>query len=88
MSGVVNALCALNKIKNVDKAFFIICAVIIAVIVAVYFLIPVFNKKFYQEQKDNLRKREAAFKSNLKSGLPSADEERKAEETPEVSEDK
>lgn len=62
---MLNGLCAVNKLKDVDKAFFIICAVIIVLIVAVYFLIPVFNKKFYQEQRDNLHKREAAFKSNL-----------------------
>lgn len=66
MSGIGNAICALNKLSEVDQAFFIVCAVIIALIVAVYFLIPVFNKKLYREQRDNLHKREAAFKSNLK----------------------
>lgn len=68
---MLNGLCAVNKLKDVDKAFFIICAVIIVLIVAVYFLIPVFNKKFYQEQRENLHKREAAFKSNLQ-GVHSA----------------
>lgn len=58
---------ALNSLKDVDIAFFIICAVIIVLIVAVYFLIPVFNKKFYEEQRENLHKREAAFKSNLQN---------------------
>ena len=48
MSGMRSAVCALNKLKDVDIAFFIICAAIVALIVAVYFLIPVFNKKFYR----------------------------------------
>lgn len=61
---MVNALC-LNSLSSVDTAFFIICAVIIVLIIAIYFLIPVFNKKLYQEQRDNLHKREAAFKSNI-----------------------
>ena len=65
MSGLVNALC-LNKLGMVDTVFFIVCALIIVLIVAVYFLIPVFNKKLYKEQRDNLHKREVAFKSNLK----------------------
>lgn len=67
MSGMWNGLCALNKLKDVDKAFFIVCAAIIVLIVAVYFLIPVFNRKLYHEQRENLHKREAAFKSNLQS---------------------
>lgn len=67
MSGMRSAVCALNKLKDVDIAFFIICAAIVVLIVAVYFLIPVFNKKFYREQRENLHKREAAFKSNLQS---------------------
>ena len=65
MSSLWNLVCALNSLKDVDIAFFSICAAIIVLIVAVYFLIPVFNKKQYQEQRDNLHKREAAFKSNL-----------------------
>lgn len=90
MSGIANAVCALNKISNVDKAFFIICAVIIALIIAVYFLIPVFNKKLYQEQRDNLHKREAAFKSNLTAKKPeeTENEVNTAAENPEESCDK
>ena len=38
---------------------------IILVIVGFYFLIPVFNKKQYAEQRENLRKREKSFKANL-----------------------
>lgn len=51
-------------ISGWDIGFFIACGVIIALIVAIYFLIPVFNKKQYQEQRDNLKKREIAFKAN------------------------
>ena len=57
-------LLALNEIGTTDLIFFILCGVIVAVIIAVYYLIPVFNKKQYQEQRDNLKKREAAFKAN------------------------
>ncbi len=83
MSGIQNLVCALNQLKRVDKAFFIICAVIIVLIVAFYFLIPVFNKKLYQEQRDNLKKREAAFKSNLQSSKSSESEETQEEQNEE-----
>lgn len=59
-----DSLLLLNKLGSVDIGFFVACAAIIVLIVAVYFLIPVFNKKQYQEQRDNLKKREDAFKSN------------------------
>lgn len=59
-----DSLLLLNKLGSVDIGFFVACAVIIVLIVAVYFLIPVFNKKQYQEQRDNLKKREDAFRSN------------------------
>lgn len=61
---MIRNLLLLNGLKSVDVGFFIGCAVVIALIVAVYFLIPVFNKKQYEEQRENLRKRENAFKSN------------------------
>ena len=61
------SLLALNPIPATDLVFFIAIGVIIAVAVAVYFLIPVFNKKQYQEQRDNLHKREASFKANLQA---------------------
>lgn len=57
----------INNLKPVDVAFFIICAVIIALIVGIYFLIPVFNKKRYQEQRENLKKREESFKVNFRT---------------------
>ena len=37
-----------------------------AICVGVYFLIPVLNKKQYREQRENLKKREAAFQSNIR----------------------
>lgn len=56
---------ALNTLKSADIIFFIALAAIVVLIVAIYFLIPVFNKKQYKEQRDNLKKREVAFKSNV-----------------------
>lgn len=67
---MINALLmSLNQLKKTDIIFFVCCAVAIALAVAVYFLIPVFNKKQYQEQRDNLRNREEAFKANKKSAV-------------------
>lgn len=60
-------LLLLNALGPIDIIFFVVCAAIIVVIVAVYFLIPVFNKKQYKEQRENLKKREDAFKSNKKT---------------------
>lgn len=59
-----DSLLLLNKLGSVDIGFFVACAAIIVLIVAVYYLIPVFNKKQYREQRDNLKKREDAFRSN------------------------
>ncbi len=64
---LINLLGALNELKTVDIVFFIVCAALIAAIVGVYFLIPVLNKKQYEEQRENLRKREEAFKVNKKT---------------------
>ena len=63
---MLKLLAELNTLGSVDIGFFVACGVIIALCVAVYFLIPVFNKKQYQEQRDNLKKREVAFKANFK----------------------
>ncbi len=68
-------LLALNTLSSTDTVFFIVLAVIVALVVAVYFLIPVFNKKQYKEQRENLKKREIAFKSNLQSGSQSGEAE-------------
>lgn len=62
---MTNLLFAGSGIKTVDVVFFVICGVIAALMVAYYFLIPVINKKQYQEQRENLRKREESFKKNL-----------------------
>lgn len=62
---MINLMTFLNKLGPIDIIFFVVCAVIIVAIVGVYFLIPVFKRKQYQEQRDNLKKREEAFKSNL-----------------------
>lgn len=57
----------LNPLGPIDITFFVVCAAIVVIIIAVYFLIPVFNKKQYKEQRENLKKREDAFKSNKKT---------------------
>ncbi len=66
MLNYLSLLGELNTLGPIDIVFFVICAVIIAAIVGVYFLIPVLNKKQYQEQRENLKKREEAFKVNQK----------------------
>ena len=63
--GETNMLLSLAiKLGKVDKTFFLICLGIIAVGVLIYFLIPVINRKQYKEQRENLEKREAAFRAN------------------------
>lgn len=52
----------LNALGPVDTIFFLVCLGIVVLIVAIYFLIPIFNKSQYEERRENLRKREAAFK--------------------------
>lgn len=83
MSGMGSIVC-LNKLSNVDKVFFIVCAVIIALIVAVYFLIPVINRKFYNEQRENLRKREASFKTNFRGGANGGEAQPAEDDLPET----
>ena len=53
----------LNPLKSQDIVFFVVCGAIIVVIIAVWLLIPVFNKRQYKEQRDSLRQREAIFRS-------------------------
>lgn len=55
----------LNALGKVDRTFFLVCLIGIGLIVLVYFLIPVINRKQYQEARENLKKREAAFKGNV-----------------------
>lgn len=52
----------LNSLKSVDITFFLVCLGIIVLIIAIYFLIPVFRKSQYEERRESLRQREAAFK--------------------------
>ena len=74
-------LLAINPLKSVDIWLFVILGIIIAICVAVYFLIPVLNKKQYQEQRDNLKKREESFKANAKIAVNSAEEQPASEST-------
>ena len=64
---MLTLLAALNKLRSVDVALFVIIGVIIALCVLIYFLIPVINKKQYQEMRDNLKRREVAFNANKQS---------------------
>lgn len=52
------------SLGKVDLILLIIILVIIAGGVGIYFLIPVINRKQYKQMRDNLAKREAAFKSS------------------------
>ena len=63
---MLKLLAELNSLQSIDIVFFVLIAVIVALCVGIYFLIPVINKKQYQEMRDNLSKREVAFKANLK----------------------
>lgn len=78
---MMNLFSFINALKLLDVVFIIVCVAIVAIAVGVYFLIPVLNKKQYKEQRDNLRKREEAFKSNLsaKSAKAAEGEEQVAE---------
>ena len=59
----------LFSLGKVDTIFFVSILVVIGICVGIYFLIPVINRKQYKEMRDNLAKREASFKSNLKVDL-------------------
>lgn len=78
---MINLFSFINTLKPVDVVFIIVCVAIVAIAVGIYFLIPVLNKKQYKEQRDNLRKREEAFKSNLsvKAASPTESKEQAAE---------
>ena len=83
---MLKSLLALNPLGGVDIALICICAGIIVVGVAIYFLIPVFRKAQYQQQIDNLRAREAAIKA-AKEGVKideNLDESAVVEDTIEV----
>lgn len=56
----------LHGLKTPDIVFFVICGAIIVVIIAIYFLIPVFKAKQYAEARKSLERRELLFRDNLK----------------------
>ncbi len=71
----------LNALGPVDTMFFLVCLGIIVLIVAIYFLIPIFNKSQYEERRENLRKREAAFKKGRTENQVGASVSAATEET-------
>lgn len=74
-----------NKLGKVDTTFFLIVLGAIVVCVGIYFLIPVFNRRQYREARENLQKREEAFRSNRFPKETAG--ETKAEENPEQKDD-
>ena len=63
-------LLAAVRINPVDVVFFIVIGALIAISIAIYFLIPVINKKQYREMRDNLNKREIAFNAGKQGDEP------------------
>ena len=63
---MLKLLAELNTLQAVDIIFFVVIVALVALCVGIYFLIPLINKKQYQEMRDNLNKREVAFKANFK----------------------
>ncbi len=57
----------LNALKTPDIVFFVMLGVVVLVCVAIYFLIPIIKKKEFEERRENLKKREAVFRANLKA---------------------
>lgn len=51
--------------NDADLVFFICLGVIVVICIAIYFLIPVFKRKQFEEQRANLKKREEVFKANM-----------------------
>ena len=84
---MLSLLAALNKLRSVDVAFFVAIAAIIALAVAIYFLIPIINKKQYKEMRDNLKKREVAFNANKQQVEAEAEVAVEADQTPESKEE-
>ena len=72
----------LNPLGTADVVFFILCGVVVASIIAIYFLIPVFKRKTLEEQRNALRTREKAFKAarNIKAAEPEVKDEAIQEE--------
>ena len=57
----------LNALKTPDIVFFVLMGVVVAIGIAVYFLIPIVKHKEFEERRENLKKREEVFRANLKS---------------------
>lgn len=57
----------LEAFRIVDIWFFVICGIAVVLIVAIYFLIPVFKRKQFAEARKNLSRREQLFKQNQKT---------------------
>lgn len=60
----------LHGLKKPDIIFFVICGIIILLIIAIYFLIPVFKRKQFAESRENLKRREILFRENQKNEQP------------------
>lgn len=55
------------KFHGADKGLLIIIAIVVAGIVAFYFLQPIIRRKEFEEQRANFVKREATFRENLEN---------------------
>ncbi len=71
----------INSLGPVDIVFFIIAALALALLVGLYFLIPLLNSKKYAAQRENLRKREIEFKSNLQKSQEEREEKIRLEQS-------
>ena len=69
-------LTLLNRLGKVDLIFFISVGVALLIAVLVYFLYPLIFAKKFKQQREDLRRREAAFKANRESSeAPAVEEE-------------
>ena len=69
----------MHGLKGVDVTFFIVAAIALALLVALYFLIPLLNAKQARIQRENLRKREIEFNANLQKNKEAREAKIKAE---------
>ncbi|MCR5786859.1 MAG: hypothetical protein K6G28_04090 [Acholeplasmatales bacterium] len=54
----------MNTLKSIDIIFFAIILVIIVASIGIYFLIPVLNKKKYEQARAQLSERERIYFEN------------------------
>lgn len=78
----------LNSLKQADIIFFVICVLVVVVSVSLYFLMPVFKHKQYEERRKSLRQREEAFYASKRASLHSAEESTENPTSDEVEETK